>query len=175
MYKTLWFTNAAHAELLRLASQAADGLETGGHLYGYTYPAKGDVVITNVYSAGPKTVRRWNGIDWDDEEILRLRKECRGDCRWDVGDFHTHPEHTPHPSAWDMQGTLGYLEADGWRLQHYPCIMVIVGVLPGSQAEEVGAWFWASKSEHIKLEIKVAAPDWNPVDENGNWIQQAGA
>lgn len=160
--------------MLEIAAKAADGLEIGGHLYGYTYPSTADVVVTNVYPMGPNGKRHPCLTEWDQDELRRLRQDARGDSRWDVGDFHTHPVRAAEPSYGDAAGQRQFRAECGWNDKHYPDVMVIIGVPPGGAPQEVGAWFFG-KTERIKLEIKVASPDWNPVDEHGNWIQDKAA
>lgn len=170
MYKTLWFIHSAHQKMMEIAAVASDGLEIGGYLYGYTDPDQGYVVVTHVYPMGPKGKRLHNWTIWDDEETRRLRRECWGNARWEVGDFHTHPETCARPSPGDESGQRKFREVCGWKDNWFPDVMVIISVPPGGKPEEVGAWFH-TPTERIDLEIEVADPAWNPVDDNGNWIE----
>lgn len=172
MYKTLWFTHSAHEEMRRLALQTAvDGLEAGGHLYGYTYPSTGDVVVTLVLPAGPNSKRTWNGLDWDHEALKEYDRRYVGNAQWEVGDFHTHPVPSADPSQIDTAGTIQWREGVNWN-PLYPDVMVILGVPRGGSIGQVGAWFWPSATERITMDIRVASPEWNPVDDNGNWIER---
>lgn len=171
MYKTLWFTHSAYRRMLEIASQAADGLEIGGHLYGYTHPNTADIVVTHVYPMGPNGRRTPDWTIWDNDEVKRLRKECWGDARWEVGDFHTHPEAISRPSAGDISGQRNYRAECGWNDKFFPDALVVIGVPPGGTPQEVGAWF-VHREGTAQLEIRVANPEWNPIDENGNWIEK---
>ncbi len=92
-----------------LARKSADGLETGGALFGLS-TSDGRVEVTHATTSGPCAERRCNFFRRDlihtQQEAIRIHLLDRSE--W-VGEWHTHVSGSYMPSAVDLQTYLGHL------------------------------------------------------------------
>lgn len=105
-------------------------LETGGAFFGYI-AENGDVVVTDLISAGPGAKRRKYSFEPDQEyqltEIERLFILSNGKTTY-LGDWHSHPTNSPVLSRKDEKTLLNIALSAEARCPHP--IMVVVGSHP---------------------------------------------
>jgi proteasome lid subunit RPN8/RPN11 len=171
MLKTLWFTNEARRDLLRLASQSLDGLEIGGLLFGFDNldEGAGYAVVTHVTGPGPDSERKplefYIGKQTAEEAWRRLSKGYR----FILGDWHTHPYLPCEPSPQDERVSLASRERDGWDRWKPGIVVIAAGAR--TAPDTVGAWFY-TQTERLTLEIRTLDPDWIcPVGDDGELIE----
>jgi integrative and conjugative element protein (TIGR02256 family) len=170
VYKTLWFSHTAYQELLRLASEAADGRETGGLMFGYTVVGNQEAVITDVSGPEPDSGRTHYLFTPGDKATKQARDRFIRGGLWEIGGWHTHPPTHPEPSQGDEAAARIMREWAGWHISR-PCIEAIVLVPEGGLPKRVGAWYF-TKTEKFALEVRVATESWKPpFDSDGNFVQ----
>ena len=99
---TLWWEQAPRVDMAAEA-QAALPHETGGLLLGWT--STSDIVITHTIGPGPGAEHQPTGFtpdrDWQYAQIDELYAESGRTLQY-LGDWHTHPDGLPRPSALDV-------------------------------------------------------------------------
>jgi integrative and conjugative element protein (TIGR02256 family) len=113
-------------DTLRQEAALYPTLETGGVLLGYW--RDDDVVITTALGPGPDAQRgrTWFAPDqaWQLDQIATVYTESKRTVTY-LGDWHTHPGGTPHPSRRDRR-TMRAIKRSRLARQPRP-LMAIIG------------------------------------------------
>ena len=108
-------------------TESSPGVETGGVLLGYVDENR-RAVVTRATGPGPKAVKTAEGfhrdINYAQEETDRGEKEL-GDKGVYIGEWHSHLESAPEPSATDVRSLIGIAAAANY-LTSTP-VLVIAG------------------------------------------------
>lgn len=109
----------------------ADGLETGGVLIG-RYTVFGDRVIVSRVTGPPRDSQRYrfNFVRGTAGLTTRFERAWRQGLYY-VGEWHLHPEGSPHPSDTDSEQVLAFSRQRDYRCQHP--VLVVIGGHPPTQ------------------------------------------
>lgn len=125
---TAWIDAAALDQARRHAHERHP-LETGGLLLGWTDDATGDAVVAEIIGPGPAADHRRTSFlpdnDWQRAELAR-RYAASGRLHGYLGDWHTHPDGTGHPSVRDRRTLAGIAAAPLARAPR-PLLVILAG------------------------------------------------
>lgn len=126
------------------ARAGTDGRETGGVLLGWRNDR--DIVVEHVIGAGPEADHQRSSFrpdpGWQEARIAELY-ERSGRLLEYLGDWHTHPGGTPHPSRRDER-TLRHIASSSEARCPEP-VMVIMGNR-GNDVGPVGIATWRARA-----------------------------
>jgi integrative and conjugative element protein (TIGR02256 family) len=134
-------TPTARDSILRLATESADGRETGGILLGRRAHASGVVCVEIVGDPGPAADRRPTFFSRDLAHANALAQDAwqRSRAVW-VGEWHTHPAGGPQPSARDLATYAGLLAASALAFEVFVSIIVVPNNVSGWDAPQMVSW-----------------------------------
>jgi integrative and conjugative element protein (TIGR02256 family) len=106
------------------AQRSADGNETGGLLLGHIGP-DATAFVRSAGDPGPAAVRQPSFVLRDLHHAQRLAAEAfaRDGSMW-IGEWHTHADAAPMPSARDLHTYLGFLADPELRLGAFVAIIL---------------------------------------------------
>lgn len=138
------------------ATEAKPSVETGGILIGFSNE-NGEVVVMEATDAGPNAVESRSRFERDtpycqnrlNDAVKRLAE--RGQY---VGEWHSHLEASPRPSARDIESLVGIAEAPNY-LTAEP-IMLIAGLNPATaRVEEIHGSCFPIAARMIERDVVV--------------------
>lgn len=143
--------NAGVVEKIEELHFAAWPRETGGILVGFYNPARNSAIITSAEPAPPdSSCHRFNfvrGIRGLTRKLRALWNQKGGPCSYYLGEWHTHPDGPPEPSAQDRR-QMGELARDS-KVRCPEALLIIAG---GSRGEVVyGVFVFTRDGEEIGL------------------------
>jgi len=116
-------------DLILDAQTSKNDHEQGGVLMGELYPKKDLIVVTHVVKSVPQFSNPYNfemDVDSIQLQISEIWKNSGGSITY-LGDWHTHPEHSPTPSFTDrVTFTKNYLNSS---FDQNFLLYIIVGML----------------------------------------------
>jgi integrative and conjugative element protein (TIGR02256 family) len=124
-------STAAHADIVGHSESKRD-VETGGILIGFR-DKKGSVQILEVTAAGPNAIEERTRFERDYEYCQKCIDDAAarlGTKGQYVGEWHSHHESDPQPSARDVESLTGIAQAANY-LTNEP-VMLIAGLDPAS-------------------------------------------
>lgn len=126
--ETLEVSPNARAAIERLATESADGRETGGILLGRGPDSAGLVCVEIAGDAGPNAKRHRAFFSRDLAHARALARSAWDQSRavW-VGEWHTHTFGPPEPSQRDLATYAHLLEAPQLEFQVFVSIIVAAG------------------------------------------------
>ncbi len=120
-----------------VAKDRADGLETGGALFGVDHGSAGRLVITEATGPGPdalhEPMRFERDLDYTHRRALEIYERTR--AQW-VGEWHTHPRGGLRPSALDMATYLRHLGDLSLAFDRFVAVIVV----PAGAEVRATAW-----------------------------------
>lgn len=121
------------------ARKSADGTETGGIILGHD--RGGELLVTVAGGPGPAAVRTRNRFKRDLAHARTLADDAyeRDGSVW-IGEWHTHPDGPPQPSAVDLQTYLSHLADDSLGFDRFLSLVVLPCGEHGWEHVTVAAW-----------------------------------
>jgi integrative and conjugative element protein (TIGR02256 family) len=129
------------ANIMRMASESEDGLETGGILLGRGPDANGVVQVEIAGDAGPRAERRRDFFLRDLVHARSLAEEAWATSRsiW-VGEWHTHPLGGRAPSPSDIRTYVSLLATAELEFEIFTAIIVTPGFQGNWRQPQLWPW-----------------------------------
>lgn len=145
--------------------------ETGGILIGY-WTSAGDSVVTHATGPGPRARRTLRAVEIDGDHCQRELDAIywgSGGALTFLGDWHTHPFGSLHPSQQDQSTLSGIATNLSYRAAHP--LLVIYGptwpvAVPRLQSwlpkAQVAAYMLTDENGLVAIDVETipAVPDW---------------
>lgn len=138
---TVLFTRQAADQIVRLATVAHDGLETGGVLLGTDEGLSGQILVRHCGDPGPRAVRRRSYFrrDLTHDRTVAADVAAMDGSAW-IGEWHTHGIDMPKPSSRDLRTYQRLLDDPQLAFARILAVIVLAGPAANWHMPALHAW-----------------------------------